>query len=383
MSMDAIGLYIHVPFCVSKCPYCDFYSMPAGEATMDAYTAAVCACLEQMAARYPRIANTLYFGGGTPVLLGADRIAHIIDCAQSLFGLSGAEITVEANPSGLSVPKTLKGLFAAGANRISMGLQSAVPEELQFLGRGHTPDDARRAVEAARAAGFANISLDLMLGIPQQTVDSVENSVDFCAQLGAEHISSYLLKVEEGTPFHRQNVLQICPDNDQQADIYLAAVELLAARGYSQYEISNFCKNSKVSRHNLKYWDCGEYIGVGPSAHSYMEHTRFYYPRNLQAFLADPTAVCLEEDDTPATLATLPAAAQCDVQEYMMLRLRLTQGLNLRTAASRCEQVPADAVLQAAKPMQRAGLLTVNGDTIALTPQGFLISNAVIAALIL
>lgn len=381
--VDAIGLYIHVPFCVRKCPYCDFYSMLADAAAMDAYTAAVCVCLEQMAARYPRRADTLYFGGGTPTLLGADRLAQMINRAQSLFGLSAAEITVEANPGGVSLPQTLKGLFEAGANRISMGLQSAVQQELHFLGRGHTPDDARRAVEAARTAGFTTVSLDLMLGIPQQTVDSVEYSVDFCAQLGVEHISSYLLKVEEGTPFYKQNVLQICPDSDQQADIYLATVEFLASRGYSQYEISNFCRDGKVSRHNLKYWNCGEYLGVGPSAHGYMEHVRFYYPRNLRAFLADPAAVFLEDDDSPVTLAALPENAHCDAQEYMMLRLRLTQGLNLCDAASCCTQIDAAAVLAAAEPMQQAGLLTVNGDTIALTPQGFLVSNTVIARLIL
>lgn len=377
-----IGLYVHVPFCAGKCPYCDFYSVAGDNQTMDAYTEAVCTALAVMSSRYPRRADTLYFGGGTPVLLGAKRLSRIIGAARRLFGLDSAEITVEANPSAASLRDIFSGLADAGANRLSMGLQSANPAELQFLGRKHSPDDAKRAVEEAQTAGFTNISLDLMLGIPQQTLHSVENSVAFCASLGVSHISSYLLKVEEGTPFHRQEIQKICPDCDMQAELYLRAVERLAALGYRQYEISNFSKPGKESRHNLKYWDCTEYLGVGPSAHGFMESTRYYYGRDLAAFLRDPAAVLLEATDSAVPAVDLPAGTGIDLEEYAMLRLRLADGLCLADAARLCGSVNVNAALHAAKPLQAGGLLTVNGDVIALTPDGFLLSNEVILRLL-
>lgn len=366
-----IGLYIHVPFCVSKCPYCDFYSLKADDDTMDAYTSAVCACIGRMAARYPYPADTLYFGGGTPVLLGASRLANILNHANAGFGLHNAEITLEANPHS-TLLQTLADLHKAGVNRLSMGLQSAVPEELAFLGRGHTSDEAKRAVEDARTAGFDNISLDIMMGIPRQTAQSVERSIDFCADLGIEHISSYLLKVEEGTPFYANNILSICPDSDEQAEIYLHAVEYLANKGYRQYEISNFARDEKASRHNLKYWNCEEYIGIGPSAHSFIDGERRYYERDLQGFVASNGEQGWKFD-----------AIGGDFEEYAMLKLRLTSGLHFDDIQQRYPTVDTAAMIKKAKPMKKAGLLHLTDKGIALTPQGLLLSNSVIAELIL
>ncbi|WP_312643858.1 radical SAM family heme chaperone HemW [Hydrogenoanaerobacterium sp.] len=370
-NLKNIGLYVHVPFCVSKCPYCDFYSVKADDEAMDAYTAAVCACIDRFAQRYPYPADTLYFGGGTPILLGAARLATMIEHAQKGFGLQRAEITIEANPYS-ALRQTLAELHSAGANRLSMGLQSAVTQELAFLGRGHTPDGAKKAVEDARVAGFDNISLDIMMGIPRQTAQSVERSIDFCADLNVEHISSYLLKVEEGTPFYERNILDICPDSDEQAEIYLHAVEYLAGRGYKQYEISNFARDGKVSRHNLKYWNCEEYIGIGPSAHSFIGGERRFYGRDLQGFIRTAGEVGWQFDEQGG-----------DFEEYAMLKLRLASGLSFHELSWLYPEADVAAMIERAKPMQRSGLLTVTEYGISLTPQGFLVSNAVIAKLIL
>ena len=246
------GVYIHVPFCAAKCPYCNFYSVKAEESLMDAYTEQICRALAASAERWQRRADTLYFGGGTPILLGARRIERIVSTARRHFGLQNAEITLEANPAS-TLEETLRDLFAAGVNRLSFGMQSADEEELRILGRRHTAKEAALAVAHAQAAGFSNISLDLMLGIPQQTAQSVEKSIGFCAETGITHISAYLLKIEEGTPFDRNGVAARCPDPDEQAERYLQAVEALARHGFCQYEISNFAKPGFHSRHNCKY----------------------------------------------------------------------------------------------------------------------------------
>lgn len=397
--MSAAGLYIHVPFCAAKCPYCDFYSMPGTEETMDVYTSAVLTALEALAAHdVLTAADTLYFGGGTPSLLGGRRLAQIVGRARELFGLADAEITVECNPGGEHVPGGLAALFSAlhtaGVNRISMGLQSAQPDELLTLGRRHTREDAAHAMELAHAAGFDNVSLDLMLGLPGQTPQRAEQSARFCAALGALHISAYLLKVEPGTPFAHAGVAARCPDDDAQADIYLHTVEVLASLGFVQYEISNFAKPGRESRHNLKYWSCTDYAGVGPAAHSLTGGTRWYYPRDLHAFLQDPLCVRLEADDTPArlplpqTAPTLPqqtvpplphGAARVPFAEYAMLRLRLTQGLcRAQALAAYPEQArELAAIFRRAEPLARGGLVVLTPEAVMLTPRGFLLSNAV------
>ena len=279
------GVYIHVPFCAAKCPYCNFYSVKAEESLMDAYTEQICRALAASAERWQRRADTLYFGGGTPILLGARRIERIVSTARRHFGLQNAEITLEANPAS-TLEETLRDLFAAGVNRLSFGMQSADEEELRILGRRHTAKEAARAVAHAQAAGFSNISLDLMLGIPQQTAQSVEKSIGFCAETGITHISAYLLKIEEGTPFDRNGVAARCPDPDEQAERYLQAVEALARHGFCQYEISNFAKPGFHSRHNCKYWLGAEYLGLGQAAHSMMDGRRFFFPWDLAGFLA-------------------------------------------------------------------------------------------------
>lgn len=362
------GIYNHIPFCATKCPYCDFYSLPARPMAMDAYLTALLA--EVAAAPDGLCADTVYFGGGTPVLFGSKRLSAVLDAVSRKFRLTpGAEVTLEANPFHLPQAE-YEALFRAGFNRISFGMQSAVPEELTALGRRQTPDMLRTAIVQAKAAGFANLSADLMLGIPGQTAESLSQSIGFLAGLGIQHVSAYLLKVEEGTPFAQQDSAGELPrpEEDAVCALYLQAVEELARAGFAQYEISNFAKPGFESRHNLKYWRREEYLGFGPAAHSFWNGKRYAHPRDLDGYLASggQDTFCADDcTDAPA--------------EELMLRLRLTEGVDL--SAFPVGEAARERVLKAARPLEPAGLLTVNKTRIALTPQGFLVSNAIILRL--
>ncbi len=360
------GIYVHVPFCDGKCPYCDFYSLAGSEELMDRYVEAV----GRELSRWDRglRADTVYFGGGTPSLLGARRLAALLGQIERRFDpAAAAEITLEANPGRVD-----KGFFQAarqaGFNRLSMGLQSANEDELRLLGRKHTAEDAKRAVEDAGAAGFDNISLDLMLGLPGGSDEKLRRSVAFAAELGAEHISAYILKVEPGTAFARRGVK--VPEDDAVADQYLLCAKELQSRGYGQYEISNFAKPSRESRHNLVYWHGEEYLGFGPGAHSFFEGRRFYYPRDLAGFLAGKGT----EDDGEGG----------GLREFAMLNLRLTEGLQRERCKERFGGAGEDffeAVLKNAKKCP-PGLLQADSERIYFTPEGFLVSNALIVRLL-
>ena len=378
--MKPIGLYLHIPFCDGKCPYCDFYSMSAGEEAKDAYTKALCESLRKWGALVGhRPVDTVYFGGGTPVLLGACRLNRVLRDAASAFQLlPDSEITVEANPVATLQPE-LELLAQAGFNRISFGMQSAQEDELRFLGRRHTVEDAQKAVLAAERAGFRNISLDLMLGLQGQTAQSAEESVDYCAELGVQHVSAYLLKVEEGTPFAKRRL--DLPDEEAQREIYLAVCSRLEQRGFRQYEISNFSMPGKESRHNLKYWNDEEYLGLGPAAHSFLGGRRFYAPRDLGRFLTGATPIDEEAEEDGGIAADSP-------EEALMLRLRLTEGLRETDFRRRFgEAIPAvwreRAGALAAQSGQDGPTLLICDDVgIRLTREGFLVSNSIIARIL-
>lgn len=363
----SLGLYVHVPFCApAKCPYCDFYSVRFTPEQAVQYQEA----LRAAARRYePRLAgrtvDSMYFGGGTPTLLGTG-LAELLSFFKESYPVSpDAEITVEANPGG-QLAELLPVLREAGCNRLSMGMQSADNAELSALGRRHTARDVECAVKDAHRAGFENISLDLMLATPGQTVQSIRKSIAFAAALDVEHISAYLLKIEPGTPFAACG--QAEADEDRQADCYLAACEALEACGYLQYEISNFARPGFASRHNLRYWDCGEYLGLGPGAHSFLNGRRFYFPRNLPDFLAGASPV---ED-----------GAGGEAEEYIMLRLRLSDGLIERELQARCGVDFSILDAKIVKRLQDGGFLRREPGKIALTRRGFLVSNTVIGLLL-
>ena len=365
----AAGIYIHVPFCVSKCPYCDFYSLPLGDdALCDRYVTAV----EDAMRQYTGVkADTLYFGGGTPSLLGGRRLARLTETARRRFSLpADAEITLEANPAD-DLAETFAAFVAAGGNRVSLGMQSADRRILRALGRRHTPDDLARTVSDARAAGVRSVSLDMMLAVPAQTADHVRRDAETCAALGANHVSAYLLKTEPGTPFFSVRDTLGLPDEDTEAELYLVAVEALEAHGYRQYEISNFAADGQVSRHNLKYWTGEPYLGFGPAAASFFEGARFVYPRDLAGFL----------NGVPPAPETDTAIAAGSETEYAMLRLRLTDGLGARDFAARFQKPLPSAWLDAARRLPPT-LVKTDHDGIRFTPRGFLVSNALIAKIL-
>ena len=255
---------------------------------MDAYAAALAASLRAAA---PTAAgyevDTVYFGGGTPSFFGAPRLAALLDAAAGQYHISGtAEVTFEANPESARDISDLRALRRAGFNRVSLGMQSADDAELRAVGRIHTARDTEAAVEAARAAGFDNLSLDLICGLPAQTRERWRSNLEAAAALAPEHLSCYGLKLEPGTPLYARRGAASLPGDDAQADMYLDAVDFLAARGWAQYEISNFARLGYESRHNLKYWTLGEYLGFGPGAHSDFGGRRSAIERDLDAFLA-------------------------------------------------------------------------------------------------
>lgn len=352
-----------MPFCKSKCGYCDFYSMCAGNTA--AYVQKIKQQLEIWGGRITRPIDTLYFGGGTPSVLG-DGIADIITAAKNNFNFCSAEITVEANPAD-NLEDFFAAILKAGANRLSLGVQSAVDSELEILGRRHNFLAAAKTVKAARKAGFDNISVDLMLGIPEQTEQSLSFTLDRFCELEPDHISAYMLKIEKNTPFYEKKEFLTLPDDDQTAELYTQACTTLQSRGYAQYEISNFAKKGKYSRHNLKYWNCDEYLGLGPAAHSFIDGKRYYFSADLDAFMQNPVMI---EDGNGGT-----------AQEYAMLRLRLSDGIVFGEFEKRFGRTPSQKFIKKAQDLAAHGFMLCDGKSVCLTQKGFLVSNTIIGGL--
>lgn len=363
-----IGLYVHMPFCKAKCPYCDFYSIPVSknsgiysnkniEKTVFVYTEAVIRNLEAYNERF----DTVFFGGGTPSL-HCWSVSSIL--SKTRFS-DRAEITVEANPGDTSTQGLIM-LRDSGVNRLSFGIQSFSNNELVALGRRHTAEDANNVIRVANELGFNNISADIMLGIPNQTPESLKRTIKVINSLPITHISAYMLKVEKNTPFAKTDL--ILPDDEKTALLYLTAVEALEASGFKQYEISNFAKSGFECKHNLKYWESEEYLGIGASAHSYYDGARFAVPRDIKAFISSEKQPLEITEANPRTF-----------EEYAMLKLRLTDGLTFKE----CEIFGIDKE----KIMKRtsfipAEYINVTGKGISLTKNGFLLSNKIIERLI-
>lgn len=365
---SCIGLYIHIPFCRSKCPYCDFYSSRADDDAIDRYTNALIRRIPLLAESCSAQFDTVYIGGGTPSAIGADRLSSVLGAAMP-FVQGECEVTVECNPfDAAKKGLDFSVLKAAGVNRISMGMQSANDSERRTLGRLSGREDVAAAVKSAQAAGIDNISLDLMLAIPNQTIASLKDSINFCADLGVRHISSYMLKIEEGTQFHKKQASLSLPDEDESCELYLTACEELERLGFMQYEISNFSLPGFESRHNLKYWNCDEYLGIGPAAHSFVGGKRFYFERDTQAFVDGCSPV--------------PDGDGGSFEEYVMLRLRLCDGLVFKDAEKRFGNGICEGVIKRAEKLVPLGLVRLSPQKLSLTRQGFLVSNAVIAEVI-
>lgn len=367
------GIYIHIPFCKSKCPYCDFYSYRCSDKQKQDYINALLNEIKNLSGckefiNKPIIADSLYIGGGTPSVLSGEKLSAVINCAKEKFSIpENAEITVECNP-GSDIEEIAPYLKKAGVNRISLGLQSAVEKERKNLGRSAGKERITRVIEIFKENGIENISLDVMLGIPFQTPESLKETLDFVIKSGAKHISAYILKIEEGTHFGNHPEKYEFPDEDTVSELYLQCSETLKHAGYSHYEISNFAIPGYESRHNSKYWLLEDYLGIGPAAHSFIGGKRFYYESNTDDFISGKPAVfdCLGGD----------------TEEYIMLRLRLKEGLKISELSEKHGEEYIKKIIKKAPILKDNGLIDFDGENLSLTEKGFLISNSIIAELI-
>ena len=363
--MNSLGIYVHVPFCGKKCPYCDFYSVSYRKDSAEKYVSAVLRNIVHYADKNKTV-DTLYFGGGTPSLLSSDQINRIISTVRDSFLLhENAEITLEANPNTLT-PQKLSELLQCGVNRLSIGVQSMNDDELKLLGRTHTSEKAEQAVCDAHHAGFRNISCDLMIALPGQTSDKLLYSINRLCSLPVSHISAYILKAENGTPFGCEDFRRTLPDDDTSAALYLEMVNALHEHGFEQYEVSNFAKDGSESRHNCRYWKCLDYLGIGPSAHSCYDGKRFAVDRDVLQFMDSPVQQISVTDENP-----------CGFEERAMLALRLKTGLDLTDVGQHRYDIEKKIPM-----LIKAGYAEFDGRFLSLTPMGFLMSNSVIEYLV-
>lgn len=374
-----LGIYIHIPFCRSKCQYCDFYSLGGSRdrRLVDNYLQSLANHMKETGAIAPEyLVDTVYFGGGTPSFFGADNLRRIFAELQHRFKLDKqAEITFEANPDSVN-DQLLKKLRAEGFNRISLGVQNDNDEMLKKLGRPHTYEQARQAVQKARRAGFDNISVDLMFGLPNQTLSQWEETLEHVLLMHPEHVSCYALKVEENTPLWEYRDCANLPDDDTQADMYLRAVEILKDAGYRQYEISNFAKPGFECRHNLKYWLGGEYLGFGPAAASDFAGKRFTNKSDIHNYIQG-----ILEQNVPilSECETLPLRDRAG--EYLMLRLRTAYGIE----AAEYEKnflMPFQPLQRVIDKLEPEGMFRQEDGRWGLTPKGYLVSNQIIGTML-
>lgn len=373
--LHRIGLYLHIPFCKSKCPYCDFCSFPRPSNEMvDAYIAELTRRAAVWGERCrDRTVDTLYIGGGTPTLLTPAQADRLLTAIYQAFRLeTDAEVTVECNPATAD-REALRVWHTLGVNRLSMGAQSADPSELSALGRLHSWDDVCHTVEDARAAGIHNINVDFMIGIPRQTRESLTDTLTRAVALAPDHLSAYCLQLEEGTPFARRGASALSlPDDDEVAARYELAAALLREAGYEHYEISNFALSGKRSRHNTHTWQAREYLGLGVAAHSYLNGERFGQGRDLSAFLRG--------EDITVERYTMTPEERAD--EAVMLGLRLREGVEETDFRERFGVDFSDRYEKKCTPFVANGLMTRKNGRTALTEAGWLVSNAILSAIL-
>ena len=374
---ECLGLYLHIPFCRSKCDYCDFYSLAGREDRMDDYQKALlCHVVESgvVARNYP--VDSLYIGGGTPTWYGEKRLLELLRTVKRHFSMTkDVEVTLEANPDSVD-EKMLRRLRRAGVNRISMGMQSGSDEELRSIHRPHTYQQVVDAVTAVRSAKIRNLNLDLIYGLPGQTEESWHETVEKAVSLSPEHLSCYGLTVEEGTPLAQRVARgEQLPDEDQQAALYLWTVERLAQAGYQQYEISNFSKQGYMSRHNLKYWMGRPYMGLGAAAHSDFGGRRFSFVSDLDAYIQG----MLSGDEVVDESEQITRRERGS--EYLMLRLRTVHGID-EWEYRREYMMNFDPIEAKMCEFEQKGWARRRGRRWQFTPEGFLLSNQLIGQLL-
>jgi len=375
---ERLGIYIHIPFCASKCGYCDFYSLAGcSDELMSNYEKALISHLEEadISMKSYEI-DSLYFGGGTPSFFGAKRICNVFNTLKRLGRVRrDSEVTVECNPDSMKLAD-LKMLNKEGVNRLSIGMQSANNEILKIIGRRHNFKQVEMAVQTARKAGFENISLDLIYGLPSQSKADWAETLTKAVDLHPEHLSCYSLKLEEGTPMYEMyHDSPMIPDDETQADMYLYAVEMLQQNGYRQYEISNFCIPGYESRHNLKYWQLKDYMGFGPSAASGVGNLRYTYVKDIHAYIAGVNGAksIIEESEHISPMER--------ASEYIMLGMRTTEGISEKEYNNiyLSQWAPIEEILE---EFRDKGWTEKKEDRWCFTPSGFLVSNQLIGALL-
>ena len=373
----SIGIYIHIPFCVSKCAYCDFYSLPSSCHGQDLTERYVSALIRQMKWGKDRYGNsevdTVFIGGGTPTFLKTEQLTRIISALKSCFDLTpNCEFTVEANPKTFDGEK-LTALRKAGVNRLSLGVQSANENELKLLGRIHTFDDAKKAFDLTRKCGFDNVSLDLMYGLPCQTEESFMRTVEAVIGLCPEHLSVYGLQLEEGTPLYKKRNELTFPSEAECVSMYSACIKLLEKNGYARYEISNFAKDGYKCRHNLGYWSQGEYLGFGTGAYSYFDSKRFFCESDVEAFC--------NTDDFENLITVDEVLTDGDkVTEFIMLSLRLTDGFAEKDLFDRTRN--AEFYLKRCESFIKNGFMKKENGRIFFTEKGFNVSNTILSEIL-
>lgn len=364
---NSLGLYIHIPFCKKKCAYCDFYSGFPTEEIQEAYVKTLIKELKKWGGLTDRPVNTVYFGGGTPSCLKTDDVLAVLLAVYGNFNVTkNAEITFEVNPDTVDFDY-LKAIKKGGINRLSIGFQSSSDSALKLLGRTHTFSQSVGCFNNARRAGFNNISLDIMLALPEEK-SSLDTTLKAIGGLSPEHISAYMLSYEENTALYKKKELLPIKNDDEYSQEYLKTCSFFEKQGYIHYEVSNFCKAGYESKHNSRYWQGKEYIGFGPSAYSFFGGKRFHYNRNLQEYIKNPTPVYDEEGG--------------GLFEYIMLNLRLKNGINNSVIKENFGKTFSNVFIKKANFLSELGLTVFNGENLYLTNQGMLVSNSIITEFI-
>ena len=376
--MRKVGLYIHIPFCIKKCAYCDFKSYENSLEYRDAYIEAAGRELSGYKdALKGAVVDTVYIGGGTPSALSPAQIIRLGEHIRANAPVSpDAEFTFEANPD-TGTREVFTAAREAGANRVSMGLQSASDEELKTLGRLHTVKRFEESFRLARECGFKNISLDLMTGLPGQSMESLFASADFAVSMAPEHISAYGLKIEEGTRFYEIKDSLPLPDEDTEADMYLGLTEYLSERGYRQYEISNYAKDGFYSRHNMRYWLGSEYIGIGCAAHSFFGGKRYFNAPGIEGYIS------AEKSGRSPVMECESLSREDMLTEHIMLRLRTVRGIRHDEFRAAFGFGFPERFKEEIEKYTSSGHMLSDGAHTSLTPRGFLLSNSIIADILL
>lgn len=367
------ALYVHVPFCLGKCRYCDFYSLPIDLSLAGRYVAAAGRQLERLANQLSRPLKTLFIGGGTPSALGANLLARLIEPLQPCLS-ADTEFSIEANPGALDID-TLAAMVAGGVNRVSLGVQSFDDEELAMLGRPHTAREARGVIDAITAAGIDNWSLDLIYALPGQSLQRWQQTLQEALSCQPSHLSCYALSFEEGTAFHEamaSGELDEMSDEPQRR-CYERACELVGEAGFVHYELSNFARPGRECRHNLTYWRNEPYLGIGPAAASYVDGERRTNHPDLMAWLE-----AVEADDAPPA-CTERLTGPMAMAETLMLGLRLIEGVDRGAFARRFGMDVLDALPETVARYRQQDLLEVTGRHLRLAPRARFVSDSILA----